>query len=125
MSTALKQDICDQHTPGVLVTDVEIRKVEQSLPPDVQYACLYWVQHLQRSGMQLHDDGQVHQFLKAYFLHWLEALSWMRKISEGILAITSLESIALVSVSEYITRYSTNLPFRLGIVRSYMHLSMI
>jgi hypothetical protein len=116
MSTALKQDICDQHTPGVLVTNVESRKVEQSLPPDVQYACLYWVQHLQRSGIRLRDDDQVHQFLQAHFLHWLEALSWMRKISEGILAIISLESIALVSVSEYITRYSTNLPFRLGIV---------
>jgi hypothetical protein len=27
----------------------------------------------------------------------LEALSWMRRISEGILAITSLEAIAVVS----------------------------
>jgi hypothetical protein len=49
--------------------------------------------------MQLHDGGEVHQFLQTHFLHWLEALSWMWKISEGILAITSLESIALVSVS--------------------------
>jgi hypothetical protein len=52
MSAALKQDICDQRTPGVLATNVEIRKVEQSPPPDVQYACLYWVQHLQRSGIR-------------------------------------------------------------------------
>ncbi|KAJ5031387.1 WD40-repeat-containing domain protein [Bipolaris maydis] len=31
-----------------------------------------------------------------HFLHWLEALSWMGKVSEGIYAISSLESIALI-----------------------------
>jgi hypothetical protein len=40
---------------------------------------------------------KVHQFLKEHLLHWLEALSWMRKVSEGIHAITSLESIALLA----------------------------
>jgi hypothetical protein len=57
-----------------------------------------WIQHLQKSGAQLYDNDQVHQFLEAHLLHWLEALSWMQKISEGILAIASLESIALVSI---------------------------
>jgi hypothetical protein len=97
MST-LKQDICDMNTPGVLVTDVESSRLDERLPPEVQYACLYWIQHLQKSGAQLHDNDQVHQFLLVHLLHWLEALSWMQKISEGILAIASLESIALVSI---------------------------
>jgi hypothetical protein len=96
MSNFLKQDICGVVDPGTLATDVESR-VEQCLPPEVQYACLYWVQHLQNSSDQLHDDDQVHHFLQMHLLHWLETLSWMRKISEGILAIISLESIALVS----------------------------
>jgi hypothetical protein len=39
----------------------------------------------------------VHQFLQVHLLHWLEALSWMQKVSEGIYAITSLESIIAVS----------------------------
>ncbi|EMD68550.1 hypothetical protein COCSADRAFT_178355 [Bipolaris sorokiniana ND90Pr] len=30
-----------------------------------------------------------------HYLHWLEALSWMGKVSKGIFAISSLESIAL------------------------------
>jgi hypothetical protein len=97
MSTALKQDICELDTPGVHITDVENGRVEQHLPLEVQYACLYWIQHLQKSGAKLCDNDQVHQFLRVHFLHWLEALSWMRKISEGIYAITSLESIAFVS----------------------------
>ena len=98
MSTSLKKDICGVHSPGWLATDVESSRLEQCLPPEVQYACLYWVQHLQKSGTQLYDNDQVHQFLKVHLLHWLEALGWMRRVSEGILAISSLESIALVSL---------------------------
>ena len=98
MSTSLKQDICGLNAPGVLVTEVESSRVDERLPPEVKYACLYWVQHLEKSGGQLYDNDQVHQFLKVHLLHWLEALSWMRRISEGIVAIASLESIALVSI---------------------------
>ena len=98
MSKSLKKEICKQDAPGTLVTNVESSRIEQCLPPSVQYACLYWIQHLQRSGPQLRDNDQVHQFLQEHLLHWLEALGWMRKSSEGILVITSLESIALVSI---------------------------
>ncbi len=97
MPTSLKQDICGLYTPGVLVTDVERSRVEHSLPPEVQYACLYWIQHLQKSGAQLHDNDKVHQFLQEHLLHWLEALGWMGKISEGIYAIQSLEFVTAVS----------------------------
>jgi len=98
MSNSLKEDICGIGAPGILVVDIESSFVEQCLPLELKYACLYWIQHLQKSGAPLYDDDEVHQFLQAHLLHWLEALSWMRKISEGILAITSLESIALVSI---------------------------
>ncbi|KAF2180324.1 HET-domain-containing protein [Zopfia rhizophila CBS 207.26] len=97
MSAFLKQDICNVDAPGMLVAGVEGSRVNQCLPPEVQYACLYWIQHVRKSGAQLCDNDQIHQFLKEHFLHWLEALSWMRKVSEGIRAITSLESIASIS----------------------------
>jgi hypothetical protein len=97
MSSSLKQDICSVDSPGMLATDVESDRVEQYIPPDVQYACLYWVDHLQKGGTQLQDNDQVHQFLQNHLLHWLEALGWMRRVPDGIYAITSLESIALVS----------------------------
>jgi hypothetical protein len=95
MATSLKQDICCVDAPGVRVTDIESSQVKKCLPPEVQYACLYWVQHLQRSSStQLFD--QVYQFLQDSLLHWLEALGWIGRTSEGILAILSLE--ALISV---------------------------
>ncbi len=71
-------------------------QVEQHLTPEIQYACLYWVQHLERGGTQLHDNSQVHKFLKERFLYWFEALGRMRKISKGIVAIASLESMVVV-----------------------------
>jgi hypothetical protein len=96
ISTSLKQDICSLNTPGVLVTDVESSRVGQCLPREVQYACLYWIPHLQKSGAQFYDNDRIHQFLRKHLLHWLEALSLIRKTSEGILAITSLESTIIV-----------------------------
>jgi len=99
MSSSLKRDICGQGAPGILVTNVESERVAQCVPSELQYACFYWVEHLRKSGTQLHENDQVHQFLKTHLLHWLEVLSWTRKISQGIDAITFLESIAIVSYS--------------------------
>lgn len=109
MASSLKQNICSLDTYDVLVTDIDSSRVQQCISGEVQYACLYWIQHLQRSGSRLNDDDQVHQFLKTHALHWLEALGWMRKVSEGIRAIKFLESIALVS-----TLGSINEPIQLN-----------
>ena len=97
MSESLKQDICGLDTPGALIADIHSSRIERSLPSEVRYACLYWIQHLQKSSIELHDNDQVHQFLQEHLLHWLEALSWMQNLSEGIYAISSLESITAVS----------------------------
>ena len=105
MSTSLKQDVCGQEAPGTFVADVKSSQIEQCLPPEVKYACLYWIQHLQRSGAQLRDNDQVHQFLKKHLLYWLEALGWIGKTSEGILAILLLEAQVAVSIY-YVTRES-------------------
>ncbi|KAH6699976.1 heterokaryon incompatibility protein-domain-containing protein, partial [Leptodontidium sp. MPI-SDFR-AT-0119] len=91
MSQTLKKDICDMHAPGTQASQVDCSRLQECLPPEVQYACLYWVQHLQRSGAQASDGEEAHQFLQVHLLHWLEALGWMGKISEGIQAILALE----------------------------------
>jgi hypothetical protein len=99
LSSSLKDNICEVVIPGRLVTEVDKSQIQQCLPPEVQYACLYWIQHVQKSNVQLHDDDFVHQFLKTQVLHWLEAMSWMGKISEVIREIILLESIVDVSVN--------------------------
>ncbi|KAK0105961.1 hypothetical protein ONS95_004471 [Cadophora gregata] len=97
MSQTLKKDVCEMHAPGSQASQVDSSHLQKCLPPEVQYACLYWVQHLQRSGSQAYDGEEAHGFLQAHLLHWLEALGWMGKISEGIQAILALEAYTQVS----------------------------
>ena len=97
MSDNLKNDICDLQAPGTLASKVDSNRLQQFLPAELQYACRYWVQHLQRSKARLHDYGQEHVFLQEHFLHWLEALSLMRKTSECVFAIYVLESMVIPS----------------------------
>ena len=79
---------------------MQIDQIDSYIPKSVQYACLYWVAHLEhlfdpdhRNEIGLHDSGRIYSFLQNHFLHWLEALSLMRKLSEGVLMITKLETL--------------------------------
>jgi hypothetical protein len=109
MSQTLKKDICEMHAPGSLASQVESSWIEKCLPPEVQYTCLYWVQHLQKSGSQVHNGEEAHRFLQVHLLHWLEALGWMGKTSEGIQAILSLEAHVPVSYLSIVYRSLINL----------------
>ena len=42
--------------------------------------------------VQVHSGEEVHRFLQAHLLHWLEALGWMGRISEEIQSIMALEA---------------------------------
>jgi hypothetical protein len=97
MSQILKKDICEMHTLGSQVSQVVSSCLQKCLPHEVQYACLYWVEHLQKSNSQDYDGDEAHQFLQTHLLHWLEALGWMGRISEGIQAILSLETYISVN----------------------------
>ncbi|GAB7336906.1 hypothetical protein MBLNU13_g01183t1 [Cladosporium sp. NU13] len=91
MSSVLKEDVCDQGMPGVLVSDVDSSHIQECLPLEAQYACLYWVRHLSKSECELCDNGYIHHFLRSHVLHWTEAMSWMGKTTKAIEAIALLE----------------------------------
>lgn len=101
----LKKDICGLQKPGTLVSEVKSSSIARDLPSHVQYACRYWVDHLQlldnhqREKSGLCDDGIVHVFLQQHFLHWLEALSLMKEISKGVKMVSMLKSMLEVSHS--------------------------
>ena len=97
MSEKLKKDICNLHLPGALASHVDDNQIQQFIPEELQYACSYWVQHLQESKKQLPDNGDVHRFLRKHLLCWLETLSLLGKISEGINALISLEILVKVN----------------------------
>lgn len=93
----LKKDICGLQMPGRLRDDIDRQKIDGCLPSGVQYACLYWVYHLKGSRIKLHDEHRAFQFLQRHFLHWLEALSLIGRISESVGLIDELQRLVDVS----------------------------
>ena len=99
MSDHLRRNVCRLRSPGTLISEVERSRVADHISPEVQYACCYWVGHLQQSAITPHENDQVHKFLEGHFLHWLEALSLLGKMSEGVLMVLALQSVVMVSDS--------------------------
>jgi hypothetical protein len=104
MDKALQRDIYDLQHPGY-----SIDKVEHPNPDPlalIRYACMYWVDHLceikSNHDVGLYDKGMIDVFLRKHFLHWLEALSLIKGISDGVLAMAKL--IGLLTVSFYLTK---------------------
>jgi len=102
MSDYLRRDIGDLQAPAALASQLHSTQVEQYIPIDLQYACCYWVQHLRRSEVCLRDDDQVHQFLRKHFLHWLEALSLIREMSDSVRMVTDLESMVVSELADHL-----------------------
>jgi len=100
----LRENLCDLEYPGQLRREVDQAMVDERLSPAFQYACRYWVHHVQHSMIRIRDDDQVHMFLQKHFLHWLEALSLMNRIADGIELLGMLQS--LVSVSDHLGKFS-------------------
>lgn len=90
---ALRRDIYGLRHPGMPVEDVH--------PPQpdplahARYSCEFWADHLgdaQQSGLGNHGPV-VLGFLKDRFLYWLEALSLIGKIPEGVRAVKKLQTL--------------------------------
>ncbi|KAH0537945.1 hypothetical protein FGG08_005395 [Glutinoglossum americanum] len=92
MSKHLKKDICKLVRPGILTGEVDRSVIERYIPPEVQYGCRYWVDHLVRSGLALHHGDEVCLFFQKHYLHWLEALGLLGRMSDGVLMVRALES---------------------------------
>jgi hypothetical protein len=97
MSNCLRENMCGLEYPGKLRNEIDGKTLHDCLPPDVRYACQYWIHHLKERGDRIRDEDEVHLFLKKHFLHWLEALSLMGNISQSIVLIDTLQSLVPVS----------------------------
>ncbi|KAJ4293221.1 hypothetical protein N0V90_008503 [Kalmusia sp. IMI 367209] len=86
----LKRDVCGLRHPGTCRSEIDQNTVNACLPPEVQYACRYWVYHWRESKCLIRDDNLVHCFLARHLLHWLEALGLLGRVSESISMINDL-----------------------------------
>lgn len=105
MNSCLVTDVCSIARPGTSRFSINPDVINSRLPPEVQYACLYWVYHIEQAKMvsRDNDDGSgdgnddgVYEFLSHHFLHWVEALSLIGRVSESLSAIKALQSLPSV-----------------------------
>jgi hypothetical protein len=114
MDKTLQQDVFNLHSPAILFNEIK--------PPDpdplaaVRYSCVYWVEHLRLIPNQildyqdkLSDNGAIFTFLKNHFLHWLEVMGLIKRVSESIRTIDNL--LAIVDVSCSLTLIALLLPY--------------
>ncbi|KAL4951799.1 quinon protein alcohol dehydrogenase-like superfamily [Aspergillus filifer] len=103
MANTLHRDIWGLHEPGYYI------KAFQTPVPDplahTQYVCTHWIDHIceldtdTQQDLGLCDGGEVGVFFQKHLLHWLEALSLLRRIGSGVEMISKLEhSLTRMSV---------------------------
>ncbi|KAH8764490.1 hypothetical protein BGZ57DRAFT_722808, partial [Hyaloscypha finlandica] len=97
MSKTLRRDIYSLTAPGTSIDQVELPNPDPLAA--ARYSCLYWVDYLLdcnisgKYNIDLKDGGSVYTFLCQSFLYWLEALSLMKSVSDGIVMIRKLENL--------------------------------
>ncbi|KAH0555818.1 hypothetical protein GP486_006235 [Trichoglossum hirsutum] len=97
MSRALRRDVYRLRAPGITID--QVKQPDPDPLAAVRYSCLYWIDHLlecqtrEDTIKDLKDSGPVYSFLRQYFLHWLEALSLLKSVSEGVIMIRKLEDL--------------------------------
>lgn len=99
MSQTLHRDIYSLRAPGFPIDQV------QRPDPDplaaVRYSCVYWVEHLREwvgkntlvNSNYFDTSNAIDRFLRQHYLHWLEALSLIGSISEGVHSVVYLKGI--------------------------------
>ncbi|KAE8389669.1 hypothetical protein BDV23DRAFT_184267 [Aspergillus alliaceus] len=89
----LRKNICNIHHDTTLRSEINKYIIDSHLPPELQYACRYWVHHLIQSYDPVNELIQAFSFLKVHFLHWMEAMSLLGIISEAVGIIRVLQSV--------------------------------
>lgn len=100
MQKTLRRDIYSLGAPGF-----SIDKVTPPSPDPlaaVRYSCVYWVNHLRdcdhkNTNLNLQDNESIDTFLREKYLFWLEALSLLKGMSEGVASMLVLERLFEVS----------------------------
>ncbi|KAK4445624.1 heterokaryon incompatibility protein, partial [Podospora aff. communis PSN243] len=96
MSIALQRDMYSLKAPGLPIDKVQTPALDPLAA--IRYPCTFWVQHLcdsisEKDTPQRNTLDAVQKFVEHKYLYWLEALSLLRAMSEGIIAIRQLDGL--------------------------------
>lgn len=80
MEEALHADICVGQRLGSRLGSINPETVNDSVKPELQYACRHWSFHTLQASINISDGSQLHEFLKRDLLHWIRALIPMKEV---------------------------------------------
>ncbi|KAL4750010.1 hypothetical protein BDW72DRAFT_194253 [Aspergillus terricola var. indicus] len=98
MDSMLKKNICMLSDDTLQRSEIDSESINEHLPPELQYACRYWIQHMMQSRDTAGAVRQACLFLKKHILHWMEVMSILGFMSEVIRAMGRLQSAIQVSI---------------------------
>jgi hypothetical protein len=101
MNHSLRKNICNLPGDDTQRSEIDIHSINHHLPPELQYACRYWAQHLTQSQDPASKLAKAFSFLKVHLLHWVEAMSVLGLISEVVGVIKRLQSVIQVSTHKF------------------------
>ncbi|OBT97675.2 hypothetical protein VE01_04595 [Pseudogymnoascus verrucosus] len=97
ISSGLQRNICKLSLENTKIGAIHRSHINHMVPEELRYACRYWVPHLCRGKYKFLGDvdlqNQVYNFLTGHFLCWLEALSLLGHLQDGINSLESLVSL--------------------------------
>ena len=96
ISSCLSENMCHLRRPDALWKEVDVNTLEQALPSHVQYACRYWVGHIEFIERDKRDNGKIFAFIKSIFLYWLEVMSLLGKMADAVTMIIRLRVLSQV-----------------------------
>ncbi|PHH66331.1 hypothetical protein CDD82_1552 [Ophiocordyceps australis] len=94
---ALRKNFCELESPGAYRREIPEEVLCESISPEIQYACRFWVHHLKNSNDKIKDNDAWYQLLYKHFLHWLEALGLLGRILESVQSVRELQTLVEVS----------------------------
>lgn len=82
MREGLRKNLCKLELDGTQRTEIDRCLIDESIPPELQYSCRYWAQHLEQCKDPMERMSDVFLFLQEHFLYWMEAMSILGLASE-------------------------------------------
>lgn len=96
MQGCLKKNICDLAGEGAHRMAIGPEVISHYIPPQLQYSCRYWTQHLAQCKDPMIMIQEASLFLQEHFLHWAEVMCIVGYASEIIRGIEMLQSVLKV-----------------------------
>ncbi|KAK4064160.1 uncharacterized protein Triagg1_9139 [Trichoderma aggressivum f. europaeum] len=93
MATELRKNIYSIREPGKRIKDISKSGVDSHVSQVLQYACKYWIHHLEESDVNPREHSGTLEFFQTRFLFWIEVLTLIGRLSDGIDMIRLLESL--------------------------------